>query len=92
MRRGTWLIAGALALGIAAPAQAAPVDLGVGSDPAAVMDPAGTAHIVYDAAGRPDVLPPSAQREGVRRAHVAAGRVPRWPRQDLPPEPPTARC
>jgi hypothetical protein len=51
MRRGIWLIAGALALGISAPAQAAPVDLGVGSDPAVVMDPAGTAHIVYDAAG-----------------------------------------
>ncbi len=51
MRRGSWLIGGALALAVAAPAQAAPVDLGVGSDPAAVIDPAGTAHIVYDSAG-----------------------------------------
>jgi hypothetical protein len=49
MRRGMWLIA--LALVAAPPAQAAPVDLGVGSDPSAVIDPAGTAHIVYDAAG-----------------------------------------
>ena len=51
MRRGTWLIGGAFALAFAAPAQAAPVDLGVGSDPSAVIDPAGTAHIVYDSAG-----------------------------------------
>ena len=51
MRRGTRLIGGAFALAFAAPAQAAPVDLGVGSDPSAVIDPAGTAHIVYDAAG-----------------------------------------
>src|SRR4051794_24860531 len=51
MRRGTWLIGSALALAFAAPAQAAPVDLGVGSDPSAVIDPAGTAHIVYDASG-----------------------------------------
>src|ERR1700754_4346249 len=50
MRRGTWLIGSALALAFAAPASAAPVDLGVGSDPSAVIDPAGTAHIVYDAA------------------------------------------
>ena len=51
MRRAIWLIAGALSLAVAAPAQAAPVDLGVGSDPAAAIDPAGTAHIVYDSAG-----------------------------------------
>ncbi len=51
MRRGTWLIGSAFALAFAAPAQAAPVDLGVGSDPSAVIDPAGTAHIVYDSAG-----------------------------------------
>src|ERR1044072_7736554 len=51
MRRGTWLIGSALTLAFAAPAQAAPVDRGVGSDPSAVIDPAGTAHIVYDAAG-----------------------------------------
>src|SRR5689334_5751961 len=49
MRRGMVLFA--LVLFTAAPAQAAPVDLGVGSDPSAVIDPAGTAHIVYDAAG-----------------------------------------
>ena len=49
MRRGMWLIA--LAFVAAPPAQAAPVDLGVGSDPSAVIDPAGTAHIVYDASG-----------------------------------------
>lgn len=49
MRRVIWLIA--LALVAARPAQAAPVDLGVGSDPSAVIDPAGTAHIVYDASG-----------------------------------------
>jgi hypothetical protein len=49
MRRGIVLFA--LALFAATPAQAAPVDLGVGSDPSAVIDPAGTAHIVYDAAG-----------------------------------------
>jgi hypothetical protein len=41
----------ALAFLTATPAQAAPVDLGVGSDPSAVIDPVGTAHIVYDAAG-----------------------------------------
>jgi hypothetical protein len=51
MGRGSWIIASALALAFAAPAQAAPVDLGVGSDPSAVIDPAGTAHIVYDASG-----------------------------------------
>lgn len=51
MRRGNWLIGSALALAFAAPAQAAPVDLGVGSDPSAVIDPAGTAHIVYDSSG-----------------------------------------
>ncbi len=51
MRRGTWLIGSAFALAFAAPASAAPVDLGVGSEPSAVIDPAGTAHIVYDATG-----------------------------------------
>jgi hypothetical protein len=51
MGRGSWIIASALALAFAAPAQAAPVDLGVGSDPSAAIDPAGTAHIVYDASG-----------------------------------------
>src|SRR3954469_22629303 len=51
MRRGKWLIGSAFALAFAAPAQAAPVDLGVGADPSAVIDPAGTAHIVYDSAG-----------------------------------------
>src|SRR3954467_15349626 len=51
MRRGKWLIGSAFALAFAAPAQAAPVDLGVGADPSAVIDPAGTAHIVYDASG-----------------------------------------
>jgi hypothetical protein len=51
MRRGTWLIASVAALAFAAPAHAAPVDLGVGSDPSAVIDPAGTAHIVYDSSG-----------------------------------------
>src|SRR3954470_6715757 len=51
MRRGKWLIGSAFALAFAAPAQAAPVDLGVGADPSAVIDPAGTAHIVYDSSG-----------------------------------------
>src|SRR3954447_5172347 len=51
MRRGKWLIGSAFALAFAAPAQAAPVDLGVGADPSAVIDSAGTAHIVYDASG-----------------------------------------
>jgi hypothetical protein len=49
MRRGIVVLAFALLM--AAPAQAAPVDLGVGSDPSAVIDPAGTAHIVFDASG-----------------------------------------
>ena len=49
MRRGMVLFA--FALFAATPAQAAPVDLGVGSDPSAVIDPAGTAHIVFDASG-----------------------------------------
>jgi hypothetical protein len=48
MRRRTWLIAAALTLGASAPAQAAaPVDLGVGVNPSVVVDPAGTAHVVY---------------------------------------------
>jgi hypothetical protein len=48
MRRRTWLIAVAWALAAAAPARAAaPLDLGVGSNPAGVIDPAGTAHIVF---------------------------------------------
>src|SRR3954464_4971966 len=51
MRRRTWLMGSASALALGAPPQAAPVDLGVGSDPSAVIDPAGTAHIVYDSAG-----------------------------------------
>src|SRR3954449_13473463 len=41
----------ACALASAAPAQAAPVDLGGGSEPSAVIDSAGTAHIVYDSSG-----------------------------------------
>lgn len=49
MRRGIVLFA--LAFLATSPAHAAPVDLGVGSDPSAVIDPAGTAHIVYDASG-----------------------------------------
>jgi hypothetical protein len=49
MRGGTWLIAAALALVAATPAKAAaPVDLGVGSNPSAVIDTAGTAHIVFN--------------------------------------------
>src|SRR3954454_8158064 len=51
MRRRTWLMGSAFALAFAAPAQAAPVDLGVGSEPSAVIDSAGTAHIVYDSSG-----------------------------------------
>lgn len=52
MPRRTWLIATALALFAAAPARAAaPVDLGVGTNPSAVVDPAGTAHIVFESAG-----------------------------------------
>jgi hypothetical protein len=50
MRRGMVLFA--LAFLAATPAaRAAPVDLGVGSDPSAVIDPTGTAHIVYDSSG-----------------------------------------
>jgi hypothetical protein len=52
MRRRTRLIATTLALFGAAPAQAAkPIDLGLGSNPAAVVDPSGTAHIVFNSAG-----------------------------------------
>ncbi len=51
MRRGAWLIATALALCAAAPAQAAPIVLGTGTAPSVTLDPAGTAHIVFNSPG-----------------------------------------
>jgi hypothetical protein len=52
MRSSTLLIAAAWALAVAAPARAAgPLDLGVGSNPAGLIDGAGTAHIVFTSPG-----------------------------------------
>jgi|GEM_PF-6817566 len=53
MRGRTWLIAAALAAAAAAPATAlaTPIDLGVGSLPSLLVDPAGSAHVVFAAPG-----------------------------------------
>jgi hypothetical protein len=78
MRRRGWLVGLAAALAVAPPASAATVvDLGVGDTPSVAVDPAGTAHIVFNSPGGETYcrLPRGAKACAVETALALPGRT-----------------
>ncbi len=75
MRRWTWLIAVVAGLLVAAPAAAAPLDLGPGERPSVLVDGAGTAHIAFQSGGAQIYcrLPRNAKACDIRTALPLAG-------------------